>query len=241
MLAAGELAGTDLERGTLTLAELDALASAAITQWTQALGAADSRLAGLADVRISIGNLAGNALGYYDGASIVIDDDAAGHGWFVDLTPADAVEFAVQYDPGTLRAAEGSEAFGRVDLLTVLMHELGHAIGFADNEAGRAVMDEDLEPGARYLLELGLDGDPEQPRVPAFDLGFGPAPSPASARIQWDADPAAPWSADYSPYAAPKRASTFSDYVLKLSGEEDAGFDKLGKDLLGAKTAARKR
>ncbi len=51
---------------------------------------------------------------------IVIDDDAAGNGWYVDD------------DPMTLEPSDGWK--GRYDLLTVLAHELGHIYGFTNQD-----------------------------------------------------------------------------------------------------------
>src|SRR5205814_141731 len=63
------------------------------------------------------------------------DADAAGYGWFVDPTPADDSEFAVPTAFG-LGAGAGSPAAGRMDLLTVVMHELGHVIGLDSHSGG---------------------------------------------------------------------------------------------------------
>jgi len=253
-----------LDGEVLTLSDLDALAGVAITEWTQALGAGDPRLAGMVDVRIRVGELAGSALGHFENGDLTIDADAAGHGWFVDLTPADSVEFTVQYDRSTLRATEESEAFGRMDLLTVLMHELGHAIGLQDGAAGYAVMDEELEPGVRFLLdELGLEGDPDQPvsdqalaalaaraaerspQGPSFDFDLAAGQGATRAGVDWGSSGG--WSTGYTPYVAPepKTSSNFADYLLKLFKRDDgaAGFDSLGKSLTGkdgAKGGAKK-
>jgi hypothetical protein len=184
---------------------------------------------------MAVTDLGGSALGYYDGQNILIDDDAAGHGWFVDFSPADSVEFAVQASRSTLVADVDSEAYGRMDLLTVLMHELGHAMGFGDNESGYAVMSEDLEPGVRLTLEAqpAPVAQPAAPAVPGFDLGVGAA-LPVPARIEWQTGEAQPWTVDFSPYAAPESSSNFADYLFKVATEE-AGFDQLGQALLGAK------
>jgi hypothetical protein len=64
--------------------------------------------------------------------TVLIDADAAGYGWFVDETPSDDVEFAIRGGNGELVADSSRDAFGQMDLLTVVMHELGHSLGFED-------------------------------------------------------------------------------------------------------------
>jgi hypothetical protein len=55
--------------------------------------------------------------------AVWIDRTAAGYGWFIDPTVADDSAFP---------AAPGSPAYGKVDLLTVVEHELGHVLGLED-------------------------------------------------------------------------------------------------------------
>jgi hypothetical protein len=57
--------------------------------------------------------------------TIYIDRDAAGHGWFVDSTPAGDEEFAGG-------AAADPTIYRQVDLLSVVSHELGHLLGLED-------------------------------------------------------------------------------------------------------------
>jgi hypothetical protein len=71
--------------------------------------------------------------------TIAIDVDAAGWGWFVDVTPWEDSEFTT---PGN----QGEQ--GRIDLLTALMHELGHSLGLHHVEEG--VMAEQLAAGIRH-------------------------------------------------------------------------------------------
>jgi hypothetical protein len=215
-----------------------------------------------------VANLAGDALGYYDGANILIDADAAGLGWFVDVSPADSAEYILRLDENVLLADSSSAAFARMDLLTVMMHELGHAIGFSDNEPGYSVMDEDLEAGVRYLLDVaGFDADPDRPISDAalmqlaskaarlqdrgelsFDLNAGPAAGSAGS-IDWQASAGDNWGVRYSPYASGKASQSasanFSDFLLKMfKGGGDAsasgGYDSLGSDLLGSKDGKSK-
>jgi hypothetical protein len=56
-------------------------------------------------------------------ATITLSPDAAGHGWFVDQTPESNDEFLPTADPTVLIAKEGSDAAGRMDMLSVLLHQ----------------------------------------------------------------------------------------------------------------------
>jgi subtilisin-like proprotein convertase family protein len=93
-------------------------------------------------IRLKLADLGGTQLAEARGRTIVLDRNAAGHGWFVDATPWRSEEFDAKG-----RARRGSRAFGRVDLLTVLAHELGHAAGLG--HAGSGLMAATLAPGVR--------------------------------------------------------------------------------------------
>jgi hypothetical protein len=79
--------------------------------------------------------------------TIVLSPDGAGHGWFIDPTPYQDEEFA----DGT--AFAGSPAVGREDLLTTVLHELGHLVGLPDDN-GSALMAGVLAPGTRHTQAL---------------------------------------------------------------------------------------
>src|SRR5262249_25642339 len=82
-----------------------------------------------------------------------LDDNAAGWGWFVDPTPGDDSEFTSPGNQGEQR---------RMDLLTVLEHEVGHLLGKEHEDGG--VMAETLPAGMRRLPGSDLDlGDPAVP------------------------------------------------------------------------------
>ncbi len=126
----------------LTEAQLAPVVAAAAERW-RAAGVPAARLqAAMRGLTIRIDDLPGSDLGSAGDGIIRLDRDAAGYGWFVDPTPADDAEFV----PG----AEHSPAAGRVDLLTVVAHELGHALGL-DSDGGNGVMGEFLPTGVRRL------------------------------------------------------------------------------------------
>jgi hypothetical protein len=104
---------------------VEAVLDDAIARWTRAGVAPES----LADVVVELADLDGSSLAVADGNVILLDRDAAGWGWHTD--PRSPVEA------------------GRIDLLTVLLHELGHVAGH-DHEA-HGVMAPALAPGVRVL------------------------------------------------------------------------------------------
>ena len=85
----------------------------------------------LTGVSIRVADLDGEQLAYVDGNVIVIDRDAAGWGWHTGLR--------------SLPPAN------RIDLLTVLVHELGHVLGLEHDDEG--VMAETLGAGARTVSQ----------------------------------------------------------------------------------------
>ena len=110
----------------------------------------------LSHVALQIVDLPGSLLGREVGGTLIqIDIDAAGYGWFVDTTPWDDVEFAPAV-PGNhdLASRLGNPAQDRVDLLTVILHELGHLLG-RDHEA-EGLMDDTLPLGTRRLPDESL-------------------------------------------------------------------------------------
>lgn len=110
------------------------LLSQALARW-QAAGTDTPSLHGI-DIRIA--DLGGHTLGLASGNTIWLDDNAAGWGWFIDATPWDDAEFTTLGDQGEQQ---------RMDLLSVLMHEVGHVLGHDHEEAG--VMAETLSAGTR--------------------------------------------------------------------------------------------
>jgi hypothetical protein len=119
----------------LTSAQLLPIVAAAIDRW-QAAGVDTS---GLGGIQIQVADLGGRTLGLASGHTIWLDDNAAGWAWFVDRKPGDDSEF-------TTRGNQGEQ--NRMDLLSVIEHEMGHILGHDHDEGG--VMAETLAPGTRH-------------------------------------------------------------------------------------------
>jgi hypothetical protein len=99
----------------------------------------------LQDVEFAIADLPDNLLGLTVGNTIRIDVDAAGYGWFVEKykgqrtkdkvgSATDEAILTIPHDPFRIPNS--------VDLLTVVMHELGHVLGLDHHDAG--LMDDTL-------------------------------------------------------------------------------------------------
>ncbi|MDS4013282.1 MAG: Ig-like domain-containing protein, partial [Candidatus Accumulibacter sp.] len=84
-------------------------------------------------------------------AHITLDTDAAGYGWFIDPTPSDHEEFLPTSDPHEWIAKPGNDAAGKMDLVTVLLHEYGHAQGLDHSVYAHDLMATTLLPGVRRL------------------------------------------------------------------------------------------
>ena len=225
---------------TLTQSELDTIASFAISQWSDALGEGSSLLAALDGASFGIADLGGAELGFTSGNTVLIDSDAAGYGWFVDVSPASSGEFRVRLDSNIFGAAPGSEAYGYMDLVTVVEHEVGHLLGFEHADAGGfAVMQEALAPGVRYALEPTA----AEPLAPAFDAfaGYADVRIGGNTGIDWRAQSDGGWEVKLSPYdtGTPRgKASNFASFETDLFARPDAQkqgaeFDRMGRELLG--------
>jgi hypothetical protein len=140
--ATAEPAGTTATSGPdglvtdqLTDQGLQPIVAEAKQLW-RATGLSPAEQAALDRAQVSVASLHGSLLGLTSGNVIWIDGSAAERGWYVTAIPADTN--ALQPAGGQFQALPGSPAFGHVDLLTVVSHELGHLLGLEDMPAGNA-------------------------------------------------------------------------------------------------------
>ena len=127
----------------------------------------------------------GQATDESKGFAITLDTTAAGHGWFIDDSPLENEEFLPTANPNEWVAKAGSAAQGKMDMLSVLLHEYGHALGMDHAAGNHDLMTASLAPGVRRLPTLekmvALRGsipqvleDPKSPTAPlgAFSIAL---------------------------------------------------------------------
>ncbi|MFC1597531.1 hypothetical protein ACFL5Q_06300, partial [Planctomycetota bacterium] len=134
----------------LTLVDLEPIIVAAMDRWYR-VTRSQKLLDEMSQAEFVIADLPGGMLGVTDGNTITIDWDAAGYGWFVDLTPSRDEEYRGGRGRGELQAID-PRAVDRMDLLTVVEHELGHIVGLQDlGGDGSGLMSGTLDSGIRRL------------------------------------------------------------------------------------------
>ncbi len=158
----------------VTAAQLQTIINQAQAEWAAA-GATAAQMQTLRNAAYAIAPLPAGELGLTTSDVVTISPDAAGTGWFIDPTPADNVEFSDAIAATQFDATAGSPAFGLIDLLTVVSHEMGHLLGipdFPDSAAPDDLMALSLTAGIRRIPQ-------------AADLQYlvtsavSPAPAPA--------------------------------------------------------------
>ncbi len=156
----------------ITRAAVETLLEVARGTWEHA-GISADQVEFLASLKIEVVDLQGAALATIDGDTITIDIDAAGRGWFVDPTPQGNAEFA-----GTgsqLFAVDGGAADGLYDLVTVLAHEMGHALELVDlpGAVTSRIMADTIGLGIRRLptsADLPSDDDEQAPATGGISI-----------------------------------------------------------------------
>ena len=130
LLAGGDDAADSMVAAPLSEEDVLPILDAALARWAAA-GLAAEMIDTMAAARFVIMDLPGMQLGLATIDTIYVDHDAAGRGWFVDPTPSRDEEFARIGAESELQAISW-EALDRMDLLSVVEHELGHLVGLED-------------------------------------------------------------------------------------------------------------
>jgi hypothetical protein len=127
--------------GMLNQAQLGPVVREAIRLWARA-GLPAREVVPMRSVSVRVGTIPAGILGEaaVGGSAITLSADAADHGWFVA--------------PASTRALAARVPAGEDDLLTVVLHELGHAVGLGDIDSlgfSNDLMTTSLPTGVRRL------------------------------------------------------------------------------------------
>ena len=136
LAAAGGVEAADsatavVHQGGLTQADLDRLVPAARARWVAA-GLDKAQAERLRGLTFAVQDMRDLQVGSTKPGHVTIDSDAGGYGWFIDATPQDDVEFSRATSGTRLYTAPSGVPAGRLDLLTAVMHEMGHELGLDD-------------------------------------------------------------------------------------------------------------
>jgi hypothetical protein len=209
--AAAAPTGPPVEGNPLTEEELAPILAEALARWSAAGAVLTATNFDIAIVDLPDGSaVQPPLLGYTSGTTILIDIDAGGFGWFIDPTPSDDAEFHHRFDAFGLGATAASPAVGRMDLLTVVMHELGHVLGL-----------QSLEPGE----------SPRNLMAPTLPAGTRRLPGPAGFAQQQAVDAAFRVEDQYPPVASEADEPAGSVTSLAMSLDEEL-MDLLLKELV---------
>jgi len=150
-------AGTNPSAAGLRASEADGILKTARAMWALS-GITTAEFQLLQQTTLQVADLAGDGLGRRAGTTIIVDANAADFGWFVDATPGATEEFVRRRTrPGQpfrereFFARENGPAHQRIDLLTVVLHEMGQVIGRNSTNTPIPLMDGALALGVRKL------------------------------------------------------------------------------------------
>jgi uncharacterized repeat protein (TIGR01451 family) len=183
-----EKAGQEQNR-ELTQAELNWMVQAARARWEQAGISAEDR-ARFAAVSFDVDHLQTDRLAAISGTHVRIDSKANGFGWYFDPTPDEDSEFDVQVTGKERQASEASPAYGKIDLLTVVMRELGTVYLQGQPRTPRplrALMESTLAPSVRRMPVFSViersSSDVKSRARQSLNAGAATTPSPLKQTV----------------------------------------------------------
>jgi Ca2+-binding RTX toxin-like protein len=204
----------------LTQSEVSAMVQAAIARWAEA-GVSAKNIAKLQSLSFAVADLPDGQLATAVGTEITLDETAAGFGWFFDATPSDDKEFSVPVVNQELQTTELSDADRRVDLLTVLMRQLGSRMN-RGNSALKGpqswLMEGTLGTGTRRAPVLKGDSIGKAPSVRDAKSTVARKSEKREAKYQQVASNAPKTSRALRHHAtlAPRPAMSFVDVMLNI-------------------------
>jgi hypothetical protein len=115
----------------LDAALLAPVVAEAAARWS-AVGLTPAQSAALSEAQFAVADLGGSYLGLADVPAyrVQIDDDAAGRGWAVVTGQSSLVTGHWSRGDGLMTKDEGPVTTDGTDLLTVVLHEMGHLLGY---------------------------------------------------------------------------------------------------------------
>lgn len=111
--------------------DLQLIVANALVRWSN-VGLTTAQVNSLSTTKFVISDLSGQTLGLAATGTVFIDDNAAGFGWYVDPTPQSDLDDFSPSSAGLFQAIANGPASNKMDLLTVVLHEMGHELGLSD-------------------------------------------------------------------------------------------------------------
>jgi hypothetical protein len=131
--AAGGAAAAGPGLGGLSPSQLAGVVHGALAR-LEAAGVDPALVRQLSTAQFGVAELGGDSLGLASPGrgQVLLSPDAAGWGWYVDPDPRTDSAFSAAVPGGPLTAVPGGPAAGKMDLLTAVLHEMGHLAGRPD-------------------------------------------------------------------------------------------------------------
>ncbi|MEO5914482.1 MAG: Ig-like domain-containing protein [Luteolibacter sp.] len=140
----------------LSQEQLDLVVSTAINRW-ELTGLSEDQAARLRSLKFEVSQLPNGYLGEAGGNNIRVDRNAGGAGWYMDASTASDALFGTATSDTRHYTDPTSSAAGRVDLLTTILHEMGHSLGLPDTyrvEDRNSIMFGQLTTGERRIPSM---------------------------------------------------------------------------------------